>query len=441
MKKRNLNNTKIGIWGFGVVGKSAYRYLKNYTPYIQVLDKMKQPVDTWIKETDQNIVSFFEHNDLILCSPGIKLHQYRQYQNKVITELDIFSQDFTGKTIAITGTLGKTSVTNLIQQYTPQSIAGGNIGYPMLNILEKDKYHNAILELSSFQLQHIKSFAPDIAIWTNFYPNHLDHHKSENEYFLAKCNIFAQQTHHKITLLPCSLMNRIKQYITIQSKLFLFCTEQCSDHAYPTFQVVDNKIILTYKNKKTTLLGNIATLPTYTFIQNWLIIIATLYLQKLPIPDFEQTTIQLEHQAHRLEYLGSYNGAKFYNDSKSTVWQATKQAIDSLNGESCTLLLGGLSKGTDRTPLIQYLQNKPVSIVAFGQEAEIITDICNLYNITCQSHKTLEIALQANLSNLSTQNVLFSPAGASFDLFKNYIERGKRFKTLFEALKKGTPLL
>lgn len=426
---------KIGIWGFGIVGQSAYNFFKKQPVTLQVLDNKEQNIPEWIKQTDESTTTFLKENDQILCSPGIKLHDYKQYQNKCITEADLLHQKFKGITIAITGTLGKTSVTNLLQQYTPHALAAGNIGYPMLNILElKKQPKKVILELSSFQLHHMKQFAPDIAIWTNFYPNHLDHHKSEKEYFAAKCNIFAYQTKDQIALLPCKLLNKVQKVRPINAQIYLLCTEKCTKHNYPTFIMANKSIILKTKNQDISIIADTTTLPPHTFSQNWLTIAATLYLQKIPLPQFQTTPVQLERQEHRLEYIGSYKKSKIYNDSKSTVWQATKEAINELNGESCSLFLGGLSKGTDRGPLIKYLQDKPVTVFAFGQEADQIKQLCNQLHIPCFSNKDLESALTACLDHQLPENILFSPAGASFDLFLNYMERGKQFKKLCKEI-------
>ena len=346
----------------------------------------------------------------------------------MITELDIFAQNYRQTTVGITGTLGKTSITTLLQQHIPNSIAAGNIGYPMLNILAlQQPPSTTILELSSFQLNYIRNFAPDIAIWTNFYPNHLDHHTSEDEYFLAKCNIMRHQTSSQIALIACNLIERIKKCISINSQIFLFCTQQCSKHTYPTFTNSNNQI----KCKNNVIFDNTNRLPNTTFEENWLIIIATLYILKAPL------IITNNHntlQEHRLEKIGTYKNSTFYNDSKSTVWQATKQAIASLNQESCALFLGGLSKGTDRTPLIQYLQNKPITVFAFGKEAETLQTMCQKYNISCSAYTTLDEAFIACMKQPLPKNILLSPSGASFDLFKNYIERGNHFKSLYNQL-------
>ncbi len=431
MKNIKLNNKKVGIWGFGIVGKSAYNYVQQYTNHIQILDKNTVDHPAWIAQTKHNIQSFLQNNDFIIASPGIPLHTYQDYKHKFITELDILEQQFHGTVIAITGTLGKTSITNLLQQCIPSSIATGNIGYAMLNVLQQViQPEKIILELSSFQLQHTKKFTPQMSIWTNFYPNHLDHHLSEQEYFKAKCKILQDQSPDHITLLPCHLIEKIKQTISIKPQIYAFCIKQCSKHLYPTFSIKNNSIMFEHK----IIFDNINQLSSHTFQENWLIIITTLYLQNISLEHVTKVSNQLTSQEHRLEKIREINGSVFYNDSKSTVWQATKQALDSLDSQSCALFLGGLSKGTDRTPLIQHLQNKKITVFAFGKEAHTIQNLCNTYQVTCTSFDTLDQAFRTCTKSHSYKDILFSPAGASFDLFKNYLVRGEYFKKLVTDL-------
>lgn len=432
MNNHNFKNKKIGIWGFGIVGKSVYDFIQSCSCSIQILDKQFQDNPYWIEQTDASIIQFLEYNDVIITSPGIPLHNYQEYHHKFITELDIFAQIYTGTTIAITGTLGKTSITHAIQHCSPESIAAGNIGYPMITAAcQNPPPAKIVLELSSFQLQHIKNFAPNIALWTNFYPNHLDHHTNENEYFLSKCNIFKHQKEDNIAIIPCNLIQRIQDGITLKSQLFLTCNQDCAIHSYPTFHIQNNTVVLSQNDKKQiTIFDNVEALSMYTYAENWVQIIAALYVQKIDLQNLITHTKTIPAQQDRLEKITIYKGTTFYNDSKSTVWQATQQAIMTLKGQSCALFLGGISKGTDRSPLIAYLKDKPITVFAFGKEAKLLQNLCQQYNVTCFACQNLEEALQVCMSNPLPQNVLFSPAGASFDLFKNYHHRGDIFKQL-----------
>ena len=430
--KNMFKNKKVGIWGMGIVGKSALTYVQQYTPHIQILDIKKHDLPNSIVQTPDTTSAFLQHNDYIIASPGIPLHKYKQYHHKFITELDIYQATYTGISIAITGTLGKTTITSFVQQCTPHSIAAGNIGDAMLNIIRmQPQPSKVILELSSFQLHYAKNFKPQIAVLTNFYPNHLDHHKSEQEYFKAKCNIFKHQDHHSIALLPCNLLQKVQKTVELKSQILLFCSHQtCTSgnhQKHKTFFIKNNDIVCS-KNQS-PIFKDITQLPNITFAENWLIIAAILHLQNIPTANMLQ--LKPQPQEHRVEPVGTIKEAIFYNDSKSTVWQATLQALHNFNGQSCILFLGGLSKGADRTPLIQQLQHKNVTVIAFGKEAELIKKICDQFDIPCTNHQTLESAFEYCVTICNqVLHVLFSPAGSSFDLFKNYIERGNTFKKL-----------
>ena len=187
MQKYNFAGKKIGIWGSGLVGKSAIQFFKQEKAIIQLLHQNNNTaIDSeiqQIQQTPENIQLFFKYNDYILPSPGIPLHNYSAFNHKIITETDILQDRYRKPIIAITGTAGKTTVTHLLQKilnlYKP-TVAAGNIGYPMLNLLTKDHGEElAVIELSSFQLQHAQHFAPDLAIITNFFQNNLDYHSSE----------------------------------------------------------------------------------------------------------------------------------------------------------------------------------------------------------------------------------------------------------------------
>ena len=133
MKKINFKNKKVGIWGMGIVGKSALNYVQQFTDQIQIMDQSSDAA--YIAQTPENITSFLEHNDFIIPSPGIMLHNYQHYAHKFVQELDIFAQENKNYTVAITGTVGKTTVTSLLQQCIPDAIAAGNIGHAMLNLV------------------------------------------------------------------------------------------------------------------------------------------------------------------------------------------------------------------------------------------------------------------------------------------------------------------
>jgi len=462
----NKERKTIGVWGFGKVGASALNYFVRTQNNIKLslLEKRAlQPQEVaylqahkikYFKESNkennsQKILEFLEQNDLILPSPGIDLSDYKKYKNKFISELDIFAQQFLGNTIGITGSVGKTSIVHLLSQILTQIspkqkiFTGGNIGTPLLEIFKK-KYDTAILELSSFQLELSKQFAPDLAIWTNFYPNHLDRHKSLKNYFNAKLTIILHQTGKQKALLPLGILHKLP-LSTIQSRLYFFAENKPPKtiinklRKEDTLFYADGKDIIKKSFAKNTeeKIGDISQIDGpahFIFRENILIIFSSLYLVNRinKLSEAIKLTPNLEH---RLEKLNTHNNIEFYNDSKSTTPASTLAAVKKLsqNNKPIILLLGGVSKGVDRSPFVQELRkiSRIKNIISFGKEAKYITALCKKNNISCVNFDTLEAAIKQSYALAKpSDSILFSPAGASFDLFKNYIERGNRFKEI-----------
>lgn len=456
MNMNNFTDKKIGIWGFGVVGKSALTYFDQLPiAKIDILDNKEITLPnashhvTAHVQSNRSIQQFLHDNDLILVSPGIPLHDYQDFRDKFISELDLYQAHATWSTIAITGSLGKTSITHLLtlilQKMDIHACAAGNIGYGMLNLISNPQSacYTVVLELSSFQLQQSQNFAPDLAIITNLYENHLDHHTNMQEYFLAKAQIFLHQKENQQALLPLQLLHEIASIHPIQSDWNFFSTkkidlqESISYHGATIYYLDDRKIYKIIENQIHAIF-DLAHLPAITFDENWLIIIAALDMRHLPLQHLAKIAQELEIPDHRLQKIGSWNGSHLYNDSKSTVWQATLQAVESIGKQSnlpIKLFVGGLSKGADRTQLFKNLQHKNIEIFAFGHEAQSIKNICEKFLIPCQAHPNLDTSWQACLTSITTpSNILFSPGGSSFDLFTDYKARGQKFVQLFKSV-------
>jgi len=442
----NIKNKKIGIWGFGVVGKSALAYLRTLTPHLEVFDNNPLPPES-ITLLDgipvaPDLKTFLEQNDFIVPSPGIDLYPHAHYSHKWLSELDLFAHANTGITVAVTGTSGKTSVTQLLGQlinaHGIQCAVGGNIGTGMLELL-RNKSDMTLLELSSFQLELNKSFAPDLAIWTNFSPNHLDRHGKLESYFEAKYKMLAYQNSEQQALLPWSLRDQLKKY-NPSSALNFFTTHTLTPEQLGAVDTqervyfIKDGVIVEYHNQTTTQLMHVDTLPKISFLDNWVLICAALHLLNIPTTAIAQATANLQLPEHRLEHVATIRGIDFYNDSKSTTPTSTFAAIAQLQARPIHLFLGGISKGIDRSDLIKNIKGKVVHVYCFGKEAEILYDLCLTHGIPSSAYATLETAVADCIKNMhSGDQLLFSPAGASFDLFKNYEERGKIFKALVNS--------
>lgn len=442
-----IKNKRIGIWGFGIVGKAAARYFHTLGSEVEVFDA--RPLNTQEQEfitnnsliynPHQRLEQFLEQNPYIVPSPGIDLRPYDQYKTKWIAELDLFRHQFQKPIIAITGSVGKTSVTHILSHILHKKnkniITGGNIGVGMLDLAQHDADF-AVLEVSSFQLELCQTFAPDLAICTNIYPNHLDRHGSFAAYVDAKYKIIENQTAHQHALLPFSCMDEFLSRKKTQSNISYFMAEAPTpeqlrkvDAATALFYCDGTAIIKQQGEHKTQLIA-LSEIPSISFIENWLIVYSALNLLGLSLHDIDKN-FELDLPDHRLEKVAAINGIDFYNDSKSTTPASTLAALKKITGKPTHLFIGGISKGIDRSPFIRQLKDKVSFVYCFGKEAEQLHALCIEADIPSSSSVNLETAFEICTKNIrSSDIVLFSPAGASFDLFEDYKKRGECFKQL-----------
>ncbi|MCK4651245.1 UDP-N-acetylmuramoyl-L-alanine--D-glutamate ligase [Candidatus Babeliales bacterium] len=472
---------KLGIWGFGVVGKSALKFFslqfKNCDIGIwdqrrlsnQEINLIKSFNASFFNHINIDLKTFFNRYDHILVSPGIDIkkiigkHYSSCYTEKFFCELDIFSDYFEKKTVSITGSLGKTTIITLLHSLSKgiglKSVIGGNIGTGMLNLIHDQlKTEIAFLELSSFQLEDSKKFSPHIAVCNNFYPNHLDRHISLQDYFFAKFKIFKYQTKVDFALLNADFLfmeqgfvgkiNDIKSkkcFVTFDFEKTLNQIKKLKLKSYAIFFVKNNSLFVSiYPFISFICIFNFSFLPEITFKENWAFILAILYLLNIDLQFFEKYFLKNKHRyfirnyenvlEHRLEKFVSINGVEFYNDSKATIVEATYSALKILDKKErpIILILGGLNKGVDRKPFIKKLPliKNLKYVFCFGKKFKDF-DLFPQYS----SLKQLLIVI-IKLSK-SGDIVLFSPGGASFDLFDNYRHRGKVFKDLVLSLAKN----
>lgn len=448
-------NKKIGIWGLGIVGTSAVRYFHAKGADIQVLDRRMPSADerAFLAAHNaaffgqENLLQFLEHNDAILPSCGIDLRPYEQFAHKWLSELDLFAQECTKPIIAITGSVGKTTVTHLLSTLLAANnkkiFTGGNIGVGLLeSIAQANAADIVVLEASSFQLERCRSFAPAVAICTNIHANHLDRHGSMQAYVQAKLNILTHQNKQDNILFPLAQFDLIPQSICAARPICFFTVEiphesdlkKLGDF-HTLYFLHNSKLMMSYQTKTTQII-DFKAIPAVTYAQNIVILAATLHMLGVSLETFTATLQMQEIPEHRLEKVATINSVDFYNDSKATIPESTLAAIDKIKDRPIVLFLGGVSKGIDRSELVKILSCKVRFIYCFGKEAEQLKTFCDAYNIPASACATLDDAFTTLPALMQPQDqVLFSPSGASFDLFADYKERGEYFKKLVKGLK------
>lgn len=434
-----LNHTKIGMWGFGIVGKSVVRCFQRRSISLDVFDQrpLSPEEDMLLHDAHatraHDLVSFLEQNDYIIVSPGIDTREYAHYNHKFLAELDLFYLLFDKPIIALTGTIGKTTsvhlITHLLAKKGLRIGLGGNVGRGMCDLVDEDIDY-AVLEVSSFQLEKTKMFAPDVAVWTNLYPNHLDRHGTMHEYFMAKYQIMRYQQQRDYAIVHYDLQERV--YAQHPASRIIFFTDGAvaspqlrdGDKLY----YIEDGFLCLYEQGDASRILSIDNFPRDNFLMNYVVAycVATVLDQKISADDFAAPCML---PAHRMEHFLTHNNISFYNDSKATVPQATLAAIKRLEVPSIVLILGGTSKGVDRSIMFDALPQRVRLIIVFGKEREELARHAQRVGIAVVVYETHHDMIAHVWSYLAPYDtVLFSPSGASYDLFKNYEERGDWFK-------------
>lgn len=427
---------KVGIWGLGITGTSLIRYLSPQAYELGVMDK-KQPTPEehdFLKAhgvaffPESNKEDFFATYEAIIPSGGIDLRPYPQHAHKWLSELDLFAENYNGRLVGITGSLGKTSVTHLLSAALAkagQKVAtGGNIGVGMMDLLNKPA-DITVLELSSFQLELSKKMAPDLAIITNIYPNHLDRHGTLTEYIQAKYAIIRYQKPHQTALIHADAYEHI-QHFNPEARIILF-SEKRPVHPFKTAYYFDNGRMIKEHQGNISVFDN--ELPSISFPLNWLIVAAAVDILGCTLPNF--TDISVDLPRHRLQHVATVQDIDFIDDSKSTVCESTQAALDKLSSRPIILLMGGLGKGVDREPFIKHNASRIKVAHFFGKEAEQLHAHAQRHGLPSYAHKTLDDAFAGALKSAQVSDqILLSPAGSSYDLFSDYQERGNAFQKL-----------
>jgi UDP-N-acetylmuramoylalanine--D-glutamate ligase len=451
-----LAGKRILILGFGKEGISTYGLLIRCIPphLITISDQdefLVSRIDFVIHPEcrvllGKDYLETINDFEIIIKAPGISalLLKKLKDQSKITSQTELFLRLFANRTIGVTGTKGKSTTSSLISHillsHFKNVLLVGNIGIPPFDLMEKIGEDTLIVfELSSHQLEHI-TVSPHIAVILNMYEEHLDHYESYYDYQLAKFNITKFQSEKDWLILNSenTVLTELYDNSDINRNLLTFSINRKTESG--TFVNEKNEIIYSYKDKQS--IFNFHERKYLPGEHNLMNIMAAICVSKvLEVPDklIDKSIHSFKGLRHRMEYVGRFNGIDFYNDSISTIPQSTIQAVRSLKRVD-TLILGGKDRGIDYRPLIDFLPDSGVRNLIFTGEAGKRIQNGLLENKTTISQNFFFIHNFNEISDIVRNNTvpgficLLSPAASSYDIFRNFEERGEVFKKLAENL-------
>lgn len=384
----------------------------------------------------------FLAQELIVPSPGVPygsplLAAARAKGIPVWSEIELAWRFLRGRLVAITGSNGKTTTTaltgHLLETAGIPTLVGGNIGTPLISRVDSSSESSVtVAEVSSFQLENIAGFRPDVGVLLNLTPDHLDRHASMEEYARAKARIFENQTEADAAVVNADDPQLIP-WTPNRPRVFRFSrTGPVAAGAY----VRGEEIVFRHGATEAVLLrrSDIGLRGAHN-LENVLAASAAAYLAGAPPAAIAEGVRTFAGVEHRLEFVGEIGGVSFYNDSKATNVDATLKALDAFTG-GLFVILGGKDKGSDYTLLREPLAARARKALLIGAAAEkIATQISGA--VLAESAGTLERAVASAFAQAKPgDTVLLAPACASFDQFENYEHRGRVFKQLVRQLER-----
>ena len=444
-----LKGKKVLVVGLGKSGLAAALFLRRRGAQVTVSDVRSAEalakdipalLDEGIMvEAGGHGLLTFRRQDLIVVSPGVPLDtpelvQARNFGRPIIGELELAARFLRGKTLAITGSNGKTTSTTLVGEILQEAgfntLVGGNIGVPVVALIDESTPDTwSVLEVSSFQLESTEQFHPEIAVILNITPDHLDRHGTFENYARAKERIFAAQTPEDFVVLNADNARAAQAAPHARSRVYWFSL----DRTVPQGAWVEAGHVV-YRAAKDAAVERIIPLTGIPLkgehnVENVLASVCAARLAGAAPDAIRRAIEKFKAVEHRLEYVATINGVEFFNDSKATNVDATAKAVAAFN-HPIHLILGGKDKNSDYTQLSELLRQHVRAIYTIGSAASKIESQLRGV-VSLHSCETLDKAVSAAAAGARPgEIVLLAPACSSFDQFESYEHRGRVFKEL-----------
>lgn len=445
----NIEGRKALVLGAGKSGIEAARFLSKRRATVALHDK--KPVEEWsdaarsLKEKNKvgliggDIPSWLlDQIDLVVISPGVPTNTIParyvdRKDGEIIGEVELAYRFMKGRFVGITGSNGKTTTTALIGELLRNSgietQVGGNIGTPLLSLTSTSTDESwTVAELSSFQLETIVNFRPNVGLCLNVTPNHLDRYEGFHEYAAAKHRLFMNQTREDVAVLNADDEITASWASGLKANVVLFSVKKELEEGL--FLRGRELVCRSSGKEKVLTTRDEIFLRGLHNVENVLAAFAAGLACGASPESMRKTVKEFKGVEHRIEFVAEIDGIKFYNDSKATSVDAASKALEALGGgEGRTILiLGGKGKNAPYAPLIDLIKGSVRSLVLIGEDAD---------NIASQLSGVAPIIRAGSMSDAVISSfevaetgdaVLLAPACASFDMFKSFEERGKVFK-------------
>ena len=452
----NLKNKQVAVVGLGKSGLAALEFLKQQGAKARAteasakdsvaclavrLKKQGVPVETGV-----HTEGFLKGVDLVVTSPGVPdtalpLRWAKRNKVKAIDEIELAFWFSPAPIIAITGTNGKSTTTELIGHILSTSgrkaVVCGNIGRPFTGQVKGlTGDHVVVLEASSFQLGRIDEFRPRIAVFLNATDNHLDRHSDFEEYFNAKMRVFKNQKGSDWAVINCEDKNILKNAGRIPSRKIFFSPDYKNILQGNFASVENNRIFLNIENKKVDICGTDDLKIKGRHNQaNALAAAAAAYVFGATARDIANAIKTFGGLRHRCEEIAFINGVRFIDDSKSTTVDAAIKALSCCDSK-VVMIAGGRDKNSDFSPMRRYIKDKVKTLILIGESRGKIKDALS-GSVDIRESDSLDAAVESAFGIAGKgESILLSPMCTSFDMFEDFQHRGRVFRDAVMRLKR-----
>jgi UDP-N-acetylmuramoylalanine--D-glutamate ligase len=469
----DLVNKKIVVVGLGSSGVATAQFLRNRGAAVTATDVAAEsdlsPAALSLRERGVHLelgghqLKTFETADLVVTSPGVPhtaapLSHARSHSTTVMGEMELAARFVKEPIVAITGTNGKTTTTTLVGEMLTRSgfnvFVGGNIGTPLISYVDRnEKAHIVVVEVSSFQLDTIDRFHANVAVLLNIAEDHLDRYPDIDTYARSKARIFNNQGPDDVAVINCSDTRIAALTAGLAARRFSFSrnvTGRCESVAQGAVItedaiVFDPRIVNgmqpadvseSLASEKTVIPFSAIKLFGRHNQENTAAAALAVFAAGGNMAGIKAALKGFAGLQHRLEFVATVGGVRFYNDSKATNVDAVVRALESFS-EPVVLLLGGRNKGGDFTILADSVRRGVKHLILFGEARNEIDAALNGIVSAVFAQSMAEMVAKAVEISATGDVVLFSPGCASFDMYENYARRGVDFRRCVEKLKKA----